>query len=150
MRNTQPEWRWEEGVVDEQKEHLELRYGNVDSDPYEDWKLICRIAKPKHNVFVVEWLINQSSLENKTVLADACKELDFYLVEKNEPFPWEYAIYHCSTGSNIYSRIHWSYFPTGCQGKRHASEVIQLSAEEASRLFRDSRGTGKYIKSDFD
>jgi len=150
MRNTQPEWRWEEGVADEQKEHLELRYGNADSTPYENWVLIGRIAKPKHHVFVVEWLINQDSPETKTILADARKELDFYLVEKNEPVPWDYAIYHCGTGANMYSRIHWSYFPTGRQGKRHASEVKQLSAEESSRLFGDLREPGKYIKSDFD
>ena len=25
--------------------------------------------------------------------------------------PWSYAIYHCGTAANIYSPVHWSYFP---------------------------------------
>lgn len=39
------------------------------------------------------------------------KELNFYLVEKGEKDPWQYAIYHCGTASNIYSDVHWGYFP---------------------------------------
>ncbi|MFH0818047.1 MAG: hypothetical protein V1909_05450, partial [Candidatus Micrarchaeota archaeon] len=80
------------------------------------------------------------------MLADARYELDFYLVEKDEPDPWAYALYHCNTGANMFSRVHWSYFPTGSQGKRHASKVIQLSAEESAQLFGDSGEPGKYIK----
>lgn len=39
------------------------------------------------------------------------KELTFYLVEKGEQDPWKYAIYHCGTASNIYSKVHWAYYP---------------------------------------
>jgi hypothetical protein len=56
------------------------------------------------------------------------KELHFYLVEHPKDFPgtghpWEYAVYHCSTGANMYSSVHWSYFPNGNHGQRHSSEV---------------------------
>jgi hypothetical protein len=60
--------------------------------------------------------------------------LDFYLVERRERNPWAYAIYHCGTGSNMYSKVHWSYFPSGRQGRRHSSEVVQLSPEEPRKL----------------
>jgi len=113
MGNTQLDWRWEEGVVNEKKEHIELSYGKVGKTPYENWKPVARIAKPKHNIFAVEWLVRQDSSEHQVMLNDAHHELDFYLVEKGEPDPWAYAIYHCGTGENMYSKVHWSYFPTG-------------------------------------
>jgi hypothetical protein len=64
-------------------------------------------------VFAVEWLVKQDSLAHQAMLADARRELDFYLVEKHEPDPWAYACYHCNTGANMYSRVHWLYFSTG-------------------------------------
>jgi hypothetical protein len=52
------------------------------------------------------------------ILAEVRSELDFYLVEHPKEFPdtghpWEYAIYHCGTASNVYSSVHWSYFSAG-------------------------------------
>ena len=87
MRNTQPGWRWEEGVVYERKEHIELRYGNAGETPYENWIPIARIAKPKNNMFAVEWLVRQDSPVHQVMLNDASHELDFYLVEKGERDP---------------------------------------------------------------
>jgi hypothetical protein len=145
MRNRKSDWRWEEGVVDERKEHIELSYGNAAEMPYEKWKPIARIAKPRTHIFAVEWLVPQNTKQQGAMLEDVRQELDFYLVEKNEPDPWAYAIYHCNTGANMYSRVHWSYFPTGSQGERHASEVVQLPAEGHKKLVRDSGESSKYI-----
>jgi transcriptional regulator with XRE-family HTH domain len=36
------------------------------------------------------------------------KELDFYLIELNEPKPWTYAKYHCGSACNWYSGVGWS------------------------------------------
>lgn len=36
------------------------------------------------------------------------RELDFYLVEKNEPDPWAYAAYHAEASANIYSDVYWA------------------------------------------
>jgi hypothetical protein len=55
MGNAQPNWQWEEGVVDERKENIELCYGIAGETRYENWKPIARIAKPKRHVFAVEW-----------------------------------------------------------------------------------------------
>jgi hypothetical protein len=147
IEEAQPGWRWEAGEVDKQEEHIELRYGDAHKTSHEDWTPIARLAKPKDQVFKVEWLVNQESAEHKAMLVDARRDLDFYLVEKEEANPWAYARYHCNTGANMYSPVHWSYFPTGSQGQRLASRVIKLSAEQSAQLFGDAGEPGTYIKS---
>jgi hypothetical protein len=68
----------------------------------------------------------------ETKMIDAVKkELDFYLIEWGErsPFrdPWGYAIYHCVTSANIYSHVHWSYFPKGSSaGQKGIHRVISF------------------------
>jgi len=135
MREAQPQWRWEDGAVDERTEHIELRHGDAATTPYENWLPIARIGEPRHCVFPVQWLVTPDSAESQAVLADARRELDFYLVEKGERDPWVYAQYHCNTGANMYSRVHWSYFPSGRDAERVSSMVIQLSAHEAAEVF---------------
>ena len=138
-------WRWEKGLVDERKEHIDLSYGNAGEMPYENWEPIARIGKPDKNVFAVEWLVIKDSPEHQEMLDDAQQELDFYLIEKNEPDPWGYAIYHCNTGANMYSSVHWSYFPKGSQGERYASEVVQRSGKGYKKLGKDAGESSKYI-----
>ena len=145
MKKVIPRWHWQDGAVDHQKEHIELRHGDAGENSYEDWHPIARIGKPRKNIFPVQWLVSADSPEHQAMLADARKDLDFYLVEKCETDPWAYAQYHCNTGANMYSRVHWSYFPTGTQGERHASMVIRLSAEEAAQEFGDSREPDKPV-----
>lgn len=119
------EWSWQEGAVDRNKEHIEIRYGNALSGSYEEWTPVALISKPVNHVFSVSWLKGSPSVGN-TMIEEVCRELDFYLIEKREPEPWKYAIYHCSTAANMYSNVHWSYFPDGQQGDRQASRVVKL------------------------
>ena len=140
MKQEQSQWRWQEGVVDPQKKHIELRYGDAGTSNYEDWQPIARIGKPEQNIFIVEWLITPDLPEYQSMITGTRGELDFYLVEKGEPNPWAYALYHCNTASNIYSRVHWSYFPDGQDSMREASELIQLSAEEAEEMSFKTQG----------
>ena len=135
MKKGQPQWHWEDGTVDEDMEHIELRHGDAAKIPYANWLPIARIGKPRHRRFPVQWLVTADTVENQAVIADARRELDFYLIEKEEPDPWAYARYHCDTGANMYSRVHWSYFPSGKRGERASSMVVQLPAEEAAELF---------------
>lgn len=135
MRKARPQWRWQDGVVDDRKEHIELRHGDAAETPYEDWLPVARIGKPKQHLFPVQWLARPDSPKDQAMLDDARRELNFYLVEKDEPSPWAYAQYHCNTAANMYSRIHWSYFPDGRGGERVSSMVIELSAKEAEELF---------------
>jgi hypothetical protein len=141
MRKGQPQWRWDVGAVDERKEHIELRHGRAGETPYESWLPVARIGKPKNHCFPVQWLVNADAVENKALIGRAREELDFYLVEKNEPDPWAYAVYHCNTGANLYSLIHSCYFPDGQGGERVSSRVVHISDDEAPKTFGESKVT---------
>jgi hypothetical protein len=104
-------WSWQEGIVDAEEEHIELRYGDAVNSAYEQWLPIALIGSPTNQVFPVLWMMSPSSPCYEQMIDAAKKELDFYLVEKREPNPWAYAKYHCNTSANMYSRVHWSYFP---------------------------------------
>jgi hypothetical protein len=134
-------WNWREADVDAQGEHIELRYGDADTSDYEQWIPIALIGKPTNNVFPIQWL--PSASVNPEIISKVQRELDFYLVEHPKEFPgtghpWEYAIYHCNTAANMYSSVHWSYFPNGSRGERHSSSVIQLS-DGSKAIFKPAR-----------
>jgi hypothetical protein len=129
-----PEWMWQEGAVDTDGEHIELRYGDASNVRYDEWTPIALIGKPRSRVFPVRWLRISPAIDT-AIIGKVRRELDFYLVDKREPNPWAYAIYHCNTSANMYSKVHWSYFPSGRQGERHSSVVVQLSAEDEAQLF---------------
>jgi hypothetical protein len=139
MKRECPKWCWQDGVVDAHGKHIELRYGDAAKSEYENWHPIARIGKPKKHVFPVEWLIATDSPEHESMIVEARQELDFFLVEKGEPDPWAFAKYHCKTRANIYSRVHWCYFPHGIHGDRDSSTVIRLSSEEAALIFEDKK-----------
>jgi hypothetical protein len=98
-------------------EHIEIRYGDAASSGYEAWTPVALVGRPEGSVFPVRWLRAPSDVAAE-VIADVRRELDFYLVDKGERDPWAYAIYHCTTAANLYSAIHWSYWPAGRQGGR--------------------------------
>jgi hypothetical protein len=106
-------WEWKEGKVDRAAPHIKLFSG----DWGESALPVALVAKPVGNTFVVEFLpipeLDQG--EGERVKQAVKKELTFYLVEKGEPDPWKYAIYHCGTASNVYSQVHWGYFPGGTE-----------------------------------
>ncbi len=126
MADTAPQWRWAERHAPDSKEHIELRFGDAGQTPYEDWLPIARIGRPEGNSFPVEWLVTADSPDHELPIVKARRELDFYLIELGEPDPWAYAQYHCNTSANMYSSIHWSYFPDGTCGDRMSSMVATL------------------------
>jgi len=124
MKRKSITWKWVEGDVDRAKEHFELRYGDANETEYEDWRPVALIGRPQNHSFQVKWLIDESTPEGKEFIQEAREEIDFYLVQKGESDPWAYAIYHCGTASNIYSRIHWSYYGSGNRGECYKSKII--------------------------
>lgn len=142
MKRPQTKWQWREGSVDPTTEHFEIRHGDAAKSGYAEWQPVALIGKPKNHVFPVHWLLDRRNADHDRVVRETCKELDFYLVEKEELDPWEYTKYHCNTGANMYSAVHWSYFPHGQDGKRRSSRVVKLSVEESERLFRKGRNPG--------
>jgi hypothetical protein len=131
-------WSWREGVIDVQTEHIELRYGDAGEIDYEQWVPITLIGKPTNRVFPVRWLMSPDNPSNEQMINAARKDLDFYLAEKGEANPWAYAKYHCNTAANMYSKVHWSYFPDGNRGERHSSSVVRLS-DGSKAIFKPAK-----------
>jgi hypothetical protein len=95
------------------KDHFELRYGSADDSGWDDWTVVAIVGRPIDYSFKVQFVD-----VHEIPMADEIREwliweLDFYLTQRKPvpwaPDPWAYAIFHCSTTSNIYSRIHWSF-----------------------------------------
>ena len=102
--------RWREGPVDAGREHIRLCFGD-DREP------IALVAPVGEREFNVEFLIDQEGDPSAAeALVAVRRELDFYLVEKNESHPWEYAVHHCATASNLYSSVHWEHNLPGGSG----------------------------------
>jgi len=101
---------WKEGRVDRTKEHFELRYGSAEHSDWQEWVPVAVVGPPKTGMVNVQFLVEHKDPKNSTVVSEVTKEIEFYLIEKGEPDPWGYAQYHCGTGANIYSEVHWSFF----------------------------------------
>lgn len=114
LMSGQPEeyaWRWEEGQVNTKREHIVITYGDLGGDDPQDPRRVALVAAPDGQVFRVQFLIDDAEETHAEVRQDVIRELDYYLVKLRDPDPWAYAIYHCSTSSNVYSRVHWGYVP---------------------------------------
>jgi hypothetical protein len=109
MKHKRNEYRWTEGTVDTKKEHIGIWYRNL-TEP-----LAYVAPKTKKNIIVQFFISPDDNNKAKRILYDICKELDFYLVEHGPTSifedAWEYAKYHCGTSANVYSNVHWNYFP---------------------------------------
>ncbi len=106
-------WRWQDGIVDRTEEHMELSYGDAGVHKPEEFVLVALLSAPSKNVFTVQFLIKEGDEKTKTIVQDVKQELNLYLIELQETNPWAYAKYHCSTASNIYSKVHWRYHSKG-------------------------------------
>ena len=96
-------WSWTEREVAREQPHLALAHN-------EHSATVARVGAPVDGIFPVQFLVSRESDDEvmRRVVADTVRELDYYLVELGEPDPWAYAIYHCGTAANLYSRVHWS------------------------------------------
>ena len=110
-----PPWDWREEVVDQTRGYFQLRYGDAsDGDEgWASWLPVALVGWVEVGTVAVEWLVAGKDPATAEILRQARGELDFYLKDKHEETPWEYLRYHCTTTSNVYSLIHWSYFPKG-------------------------------------
>jgi hypothetical protein len=88
--------------------HFELRLGSTERAAGSPWVLIARVGRPIKRVFGVE-LIFERTLPTSAIIDELVAEVDFLLVTVGGPDPWAYAQYHCTTASNLYSSIHWSF-----------------------------------------
>jgi hypothetical protein len=93
MNGKSNKFSWVEALVDKKTEHLELTYKD-NSDP------VALIGKGNGINFIVQFLINKEQPENKEILRAVSRDIDYYLIEKREDNPWNYAKYHCTSGAN--------------------------------------------------
>jgi hypothetical protein len=71
------------------------------------------------------------------MIAEAIKDVEFYLIELVGRNPWNYARYHCGRASNVYSRIHW---PHHSRAKPRDYHPAVKSAERRYHLFGFNHG----------
>jgi hypothetical protein len=130
MRNDS--WEWYPGKVDLINRYFELKYGN-DPSP------VARIGIGEYRNFTVEFLINinDDNQRLKEIFKEIIWEIEMYLINNSEPDPIEYMIKHTRKCANLYSRVHWNYFP---KGYKHA-----ISSNKESNLKRSSNTFNKFF-----
>ena len=128
-------WQWIPGKVDLSNRYFELKYGNVPTP-------VARIGIGKYRNFTVEFLINiNDDIETqKEICTEVLWEIELYLINNSEPDPIGYMINHTRKCANLYSRVHWRYFPKG------SKRAIVLSKENS---FVGSSNTIKRFLSKF-
>lgn len=104
-----PAWQWRENHVGRSEDHFELRYGSIENSSWDDWLPVALVGRTQERVFDVEFLMVPTDPSQEEIIEAVKKTLSFYLVNKNEQDPWGYAQYHCGTGANAYSMVHWSF-----------------------------------------
>lgn len=116
-------WQWQPGKVDLQNRYFELKYG---SDPVS----VARIGIEDNNRFIVEFLLNiNDDIEKlREIFGEVIWEIELYLINNSEPDPIEYMINHTKKCANMYSKIHWRYYPKGFK------HPILLSKEDDKNL----------------
>jgi len=99
--------KWVEGSVDVNDDHIKICF-DKEATP-------TAIVSNSQGKITVQFLGDRSS--DSEALQAVIRELDFYFIELNKEDPWDYAIYHCWSTSNLYSDVHWDYFPKGFLNK---------------------------------
>jgi hypothetical protein len=99
-------WEWYPGKVNLLNRYFELKYGN-DPSP------VARIGVGEYRTFAVEFLININDDidRQKEIFKEVLWEIELYLINTSNPDPIEYMINHTRKCANLYSRVHWQYFP---------------------------------------
>ena len=101
------DWKWQPGKVDLKNRYFELKFGTVPTP-------VARIGIDENKTFIVEFLLNVKGLEKQQdMFSEIIGEIELYLINNNDADPVEYMINHTKKCANMYSRIHWRYFPKG-------------------------------------
>lgn len=128
-------WNWQPGKVNIQNRYFELKYG---FNPIP----VARIGIGTNQSFIVEFLlnINDDVDKLKEIFSEALWEIELYLINNSEPDPIEYMINHTKKCANMYSKIHWRYYPLGSKRPIFLGKVNSIS---------ESAGTFKKLLSKF-
>lgn len=97
------------GIVNRDEEHIMLIYGDPNEVDPEDFIPVALVAPLPGEGFVVQHTLSGDDPQAEKMVRQAQHELRYYLAELGEPDPWAYAIYHCGSVVNWYSRVRWVY-----------------------------------------
>ena len=99
---------WKRGPVDTSKEHFELFIGYSADNLTLEKRSVAVIGLSDAGSVNVRFLIEESEA-NAPLIAKVEKEINFHLLQLNKADPWKYAQHHCSTASNAFGFIRWSF-----------------------------------------
>jgi hypothetical protein len=101
-------WTWQPGKVDLNNRYFELKFGY---DPLP----VARIGIGSNKIFIVEFLLNLNEDIEKLqeIFCEVLWEIELYLINNSEPDPIEYMINHTKKCANVFSKVHWRYYPKG-------------------------------------
>jgi hypothetical protein len=131
MKTARRAIRWKEGQVDQTQQHFELRYGSAKGRNRGEWTPAALVGRPVAGVLVVQFLIEEGDSRKARILKETKEDIQF-MCELNEPDHWNYFKYHCTTASNLYCDIHWSFFDPG--NERSVSEDSENSPSRTCRF----------------
>lgn len=119
-------WSWSEGPVGPGEEHFKLIHGDkgiptargraledgtldlaVTNDPA-DASAAARVGRGPGRSFRIEFLTKDAAVRKAVV-----GEIEFILLTEHAlgDDRWGYALHHCGTAANLYSKIHWHHVP---------------------------------------
>lgn len=97
------------GIVDRNEEHIELLYGDSDEVDSKDFIPVALVAPCEGKGFIVQYTLVADDADTRMMIEEVQEELRYYLIEKGERHPWQYAHYHCGSAANWYSSVHWCW-----------------------------------------
>jgi hypothetical protein len=121
-------WEWNLGIVDTTNRYFELKFGNFPAP-------VTRIGIGNNHNFIVEFLLSTSveHEQQEEIFREIIYEIELYLINNSEPDPVTYMIKHTQKCANLYSKIHWGYFPKG--SKREIILTKDRNVKTSNRPF---------------
>jgi hypothetical protein len=106
------EWEWTSGIVNTNNRYFELKFGYVPTP-------VARIGIGDNQNFIVEFLLSTAidPEQQEEIFREIVYEIELYLINNSELDPITYMIKHTQKCANLYSKIHWGYFPKGSKRK---------------------------------
>ena len=103
---------WKRGIVNENRDHIKIFYENT---------ILALIGPGQNNNVIVEFKHHPDDV-NIQALVEKQKGLLNSLFDRDMPMKsrWEYALYHCGTTSNVYSKVNTSVFWCSCTSRNES------------------------------
>jgi len=100
------EQMWAEGVVNPDDEHVVISYGELG----DNCTPVALLAAGPGRGYTVQFMLKhpREHQEAQDMLEEVRGELDFHLVELDEPDPWAYPRYHGTTTWNACGSVRWA------------------------------------------